>query len=58
MTGTQTGLSMNRKRRKQIARTLKEYLLLDRIPQATTENIVKLCRQAGYKDDYEKYANW
>jgi len=49
---------MNRKRRKQIARALKEYLLLDRIPQATQENIVKLCRRAAYQADYEKYANW
>jgi hypothetical protein len=48
---------MNRKARKRVARMLRDYLGLIRIPAATEESIEKVCRQAVSECAYETEAN-
>jgi hypothetical protein len=48
---------MNRKARKRVARMLRDYLGLIRIPAATEKGIAEVCRKARAECDYETEAN-
>jgi hypothetical protein len=51
-------IKQNRKTRKKRALALKQFFGMDSPPNARHETIEKLCKQAAYQCQYEKYANW